>query len=229
MTILDFIREIEESKPMDKEKALSILKAKLICMQLDGRASIGQGCNRDCDNCDYCYAQGTEREFEQALILAISLLEKTSVNSNKTTTDKTYEDGLNDMFDVIKKIILLEESETYSCEELETIFNVTPEDVGSGAVDIIKYILTHFSSKEIIEKVKAYEDKKSQLKVGEVVKQTFTDKEYLIIAESGNEDFPFDVIDLDTFAVDSIVNNPNLFIKTGKTMDLKALFGGLRS
>lgn len=230
MTILDFIREIEECKPMDKamdkEKALSILKAKLTCMQLDGWASIGQGCNRDCDNCDYCYAQGTEREFEQALSLAVSLLEKTA-NTNDTALSKSYEDGRNDMYELIKKLFLQKKDGGYSSKEFDAIFSNDNEVL--AAENAVETILLLFSPQEIIERVKAYEDKKSQLKVGEVVKQTFTNKEYLIIAESGNKDFPFNVIDLDTFTVDNIVNDPNLFTKTGKTMDLKALFGGLKS
>lgn len=221
------------NKKITEKEAAEMLKAKLICMQLDDKACFGKGCNRDCDNCKYMYGQGTRGEFEQALSLAIPLLTE-AVNTDITALSKSYEDGLNDMLEVVKKIALLGESEVndnktaYSCEELEAIFNIVPEDIGSGAMDITQYILTHFSSKEIIEKVKAYEDKKLQLKVGEVVKQTFTDKEYLIIAESGNEDFPFDVIDLDTFAVDSIANEPKAFAKTGKTLDIKAILSSLK-
>lgn len=209
-----------------EKEAAEMLKSKLICMKLDNMACIGQGCNRDCDNCKYMYGQGTTGEFEQALSLAIPLLIE-AANSDKTTSNKTYEDGLNDMYELIKKLFLQKKDGGYSSKEFDAIFSDHDEIL--AAESAVEAILLLFSSKEIIEKVKAYEDKKVQLKVGDVVKQSSTDKEFLIIAESGNTDFPFDVIDLDTFTVDSIVNNPNLFTKTGKTMDLKALFGGLKS
>ena len=58
---------------MKIEKAISILKADLECHK--NRISAVPKCNNDCDNCDICYAQGTNGEHMQALEIAITLLE----------------------------------------------------------------------------------------------------------------------------------------------------------
>ena len=58
---------------MKIEKAISILKSDLECDK--NRISAVPKCNNDCDNCDICYAKGTNGEHMQALEIAITLLE----------------------------------------------------------------------------------------------------------------------------------------------------------
>lgn len=53
---------------MTNEQAVEILKAKLACIEM---MSI-DGCDNDCDNCQYLYMQGKTCEMKEALQIAIS-------------------------------------------------------------------------------------------------------------------------------------------------------------
>ena len=61
---------------MTEQEALTMLKAKLTCMKLEGLACIENGCFHDCDNCEYNYAQGTVGEQKEALDIAIKAIEE---------------------------------------------------------------------------------------------------------------------------------------------------------
>ena len=61
---------------MTVEEALGMIKAKLTCMKLEDLASIEKGCDRDCDNCNYCYEQGNRGQGKEALAIAIKALEE---------------------------------------------------------------------------------------------------------------------------------------------------------
>lgn len=58
---------------MTEREALDMLKAKLKCLELDSDV---EGCDGDCEGCEYCYTQGTFGEQKQALATAIKALEK---------------------------------------------------------------------------------------------------------------------------------------------------------
>lgn len=220
MTLLDLIKEVEKGvKPMNKElmskeKALSILKNTLTCMELDDKACFGKGCNHDCDNCDYCYAQGTRGEKKEAFALLISLLED---DGNEKLSGKTYEDGCNDIWGLVKE--LWNNTPTGEMAEIFEFSDICMDEVFT---EVLKY-----SATDALAKFNAYKAEKESLKVGDIVKQSFTDKEFYIIAKSNCEGFDFDALDLDTFEVDSIKNDPKFFIKTGKTLDLRTLLSNL--
>ncbi len=59
---------------MTKNEAKEMLQAKLTCMELEDLAFIGKGCSRNCDDCEYNYAQGTRGEQKEALNIAIQSL-----------------------------------------------------------------------------------------------------------------------------------------------------------
>ena len=61
---------------MTEQTAIEKLKAKLTCKKLELLRSIEKGCDRNCDECEYCYAQGTVGEQREALAMAIQALEK---------------------------------------------------------------------------------------------------------------------------------------------------------
>ena len=75
-------------------------------------------------------------------------------------TDESYNKGLNDAWELAKKIAVLEDDGGYSCEELENIFG----HVATASV------LKVFTPQEALAKVKAYEDERNEIKVGDVVK-----------------------------------------------------------
>ena len=45
-------------------------------MELENTSLPEKRCDQDCDNCNYCYGQGTFKEQEEALVMAIKALEK---------------------------------------------------------------------------------------------------------------------------------------------------------
>lgn len=61
---------------MDKKIALEKLKAKLICMELESLSCIGEGCDRNCDECMYNYLAGNWGEQKEALAFAVAELSR---------------------------------------------------------------------------------------------------------------------------------------------------------
>lgn len=62
---------------MTEQEAIGILKSKLTCMGMSDKALYSEeGCNRDCDSCEYMYGQGTWDEYRETLEMAIQSLEK---------------------------------------------------------------------------------------------------------------------------------------------------------
>lgn len=61
---------------MTEIEAKELLQAKLTCIEKESRPICSEdGCDRNCDGCNYCYAQGTIGEQKQALAMAIQALE----------------------------------------------------------------------------------------------------------------------------------------------------------
>ena len=76
------------------------------------------------------------------------------------TTDDAYNKGLNDAWELAKKIVLSEGDGGYSCDELENIFGYrSPASV-----------LKVFTPQKSLAIVKAYEDERNKITVGDVVK-----------------------------------------------------------
>lgn len=61
---------------MAEKEAAEMLQAKLTCMKLEDLSCVGEGCSRDCNDCEYNYKQGTIEEHEKALELAIKALKE---------------------------------------------------------------------------------------------------------------------------------------------------------
>ena len=60
---------------MTESEARELLQAKLTCMEKENKPICSEeGCDRNCDGCNYCYAQGTIGEQKQALAMAIKAL-----------------------------------------------------------------------------------------------------------------------------------------------------------
>ena len=84
-------------------------------------------------------------------------------------TDKSYNKGLNDAWDLAKKIVLLVRDGGYSGEELTRIFG----DGSYGA------ILKAFTPQEALAKVKSYEER-NKFRVGDVIKLKGTTHEAIL-------------------------------------------------
>ena len=76
---------------MSEKEAIEMLKAKLTCMKLEALSCIEKGCDKDCDNCQYNYAQGTVGEQEEALEVAIQALEEVQQHRAIGTLDQCRE------------------------------------------------------------------------------------------------------------------------------------------
>ena len=74
--------------------------------------------------------------------------------------NKSYNEGLNDAWELAKKIVLSDGDGGYSCDELENIFGYR------SPASILKV----FTPQKSIAKVKAYEEERNEIKVGDVVK-----------------------------------------------------------
>lgn len=61
-------------KQRGEQAALEMLQAKLTCMKLDDLRCVEKGCSRNCEACDYNYAQGTRGEQKDALGIAVKAL-----------------------------------------------------------------------------------------------------------------------------------------------------------
>ena len=61
---------------MTESEALNMIQAKLTCMELYDLSCIEEGCDRECENCEYNYAQGNNGEQKEALKVAIQALKK---------------------------------------------------------------------------------------------------------------------------------------------------------
>ncbi len=99
---------------MTEQEAKGMLEAKLTCMKLDDKACFGEGCDRDCDACDYMYGQGTRGEHEEALEMGIKALEKQIAKKPYLEGDG-YADG-NLVYD------------TWICPNCETHYEVDYDD-----------------------------------------------------------------------------------------------------
>ena len=86
------------------DEAIGYIKGKLDCMK---KCSTFDCLNSDeCDECDYCYAQGTFREQKEAFEIAIQALEKLSGYSKKDIVlnrNAMYNKGIDDFIKLAKE------------------------------------------------------------------------------------------------------------------------------
>ncbi len=82
---------------MTESEAKEMLEAKLQCMILEDLSCVEKGCDRNCDDCDCNYMQGTVGEQKEALRIAINTLEKQSKIEKYTRLfEQTFDWGCND-------------------------------------------------------------------------------------------------------------------------------------
>lgn len=119
-------------------------------------------------------------------------------------TDESYNKGLNDAWELVKKIVLSEEDGGYSCEELENIFGYrSPASV-----------LKVFTPQKSLAKVKAYEDERNEIKVGDVVKLKRASYESIVTRVAETSIFCL----FKDGSCDNYINKENL-VKTGRHFD----------
>lgn len=85
------------------------------------------------------------------------------LNDTDNTNSKTYEDGLDDMWEYIKKLLL-----NISLDDLNNMFNVRN----------YTYIFKNYNSSKVIEKIKEWE--KSQFQVGDEIISTISNTKGVI-------------------------------------------------
>lgn len=86
------------------------------------------------------------------------------------TPDKAYNKGLDDAWELAKKIVLPDHLGGYTVDELKDIF-------GKGTYTSL---MNTFSPQEALAKVKAYEEEHNEIKVGDVVKLKGTSHEAVV-------------------------------------------------
>ena len=84
--------------------------------------------------------------------------------------DKTYTDGLNDAWELIRKLFKM------SGSEVKEVF---------GHV-ILGVLVNDLTPQEALAKLEAYEKEKNEIKVGDVVEDIHTGKLYVVTMLSGN-------------------------------------------
>ena len=127
------------------------------------------------------YPQYRIRGFDK-LVMDDRGLVRLSKFDERSIYDKGYKGGLNDAWDVVKKIIEPAYDGGYSFDVLHKIF----------CESAIRSILKHNTAAEAIAKIKAYEDKQKQdaeIKVGD---------EIIIHNKADEEIYKAAVIDIDT-------------------------------
>ena len=75
-------------------------------------------------------------------------------------TDEAYNKGLNDAWELARKIVLPMDEGGYTADELRNIFSK----------NTYMAAMRDFTPQEALAKVKAYEDERNEIKVGDVVK-----------------------------------------------------------
>lgn len=61
---------------MTENEAIELLLAKLTCLELQHKVDYTQQCNRNCDECNWCYAKGSVSDQQKALITALKSLDE---------------------------------------------------------------------------------------------------------------------------------------------------------
>lgn len=122
--------------------------------------------------------------------------------SSLVIEEKTYDDGLNEAWDFIRKIYDLK------CDDIEEIFNTN-----GGVYGVISSTIP---IKDMIAKLEAYEAEK-HIKVGDVVKHT--DTEFVVTCIGSGY-----IRGIDKLGVAHCFNYPNTLVKkAGKHIDISSI------
>lgn len=137
------------------------------------------------------------------------MIDEIQTLKNEVEKDNYYEagynKGLNDAWELIRKVFSLNRTErkkAFGCEEIRTVVDC-------------------FNVKEVLNMLEAYEEEQAQIKVGDVVEYMDSGKKFLVITEETRGYYDFGVIDLDIMELGRIYNKPKLFKKTGKHIDIQ--------
>ena len=131
----------------------------------------------------------------------------------ETCATKTYSDGLNDAWELARKI----ENEL-DIPTARSIFDSYR----------IADILDNFTPQEALAKLEAYEENKA-IKVGDVVRRISGNEEYLIITEEEDDSvYEYGVIDLKSMTIDRITGDLSKFEKTGRHIDISSILDQIR-
>ena len=91
---------------MTESEAKGFIQGKLDCMKkcdiFNKEDNIN---NNDCDNCEYCYLQGTFREQKEAFSVAINALEKQEKIKDLLDSCTAYPDDMCDCLVEIEKLL----------------------------------------------------------------------------------------------------------------------------
>lgn len=128
-------------------------------------------------------------------------------------TEKTYEDGLNDAWELASKITKAKEDGGFSSAEMRGIFESTSP----------AYVMHRYSYQEALAKLKAYEETQ-EIKVGDVVQICGLNKTYVVTAidTDRGEKYYCGIGEKGTWFFQRDV------VKTGKHIDIESLLGQIR-
>lgn len=124
---------------------------------------------------------------------------------------KTYEDGLNDAWELARKIRLDVSVGGYTLSELKEIFDMSEYDV-----------IKTFTPQEALARIEAYEESKA-IKVGDVVHHINSDEDAIVVCKcnDGRYKLMFGDFDIST-------NKVSEFTKTGRHIDISSLLEQIR-
>lgn len=126
---------------------------------------------------------------------------------------KTYEQGLNDAWELARKIE--NKLDIPTAREIFEAYRIAD-------------ILDNFTPQEALAKIEAYEESKA-IKVGDVVRRISGNEEYLIITEEEDDSvYEYGVIVLKSMTIDRITGDLSKFEKTGRHIDIEHLLKQIR-
>ena len=138
-------------------------------------------CAEKCDDCDYRkedYQRGLEDGKKQANEEKCDICTE---EANKDIQDayqrgafQGYQEGLNDTWEAARKIVGQPSSGYLSCEDLCTLFNTA---------DVRAVFFNHTAS-EAVEKLKTWEQKQDEIRVGDIITDQNENEHYLVFAIS---------------------------------------------
>ena len=135
--------------------------------------------------------------------------------SEDDIASKTYEDGLNDAWELARKICGMTRQAWYEIFKIEDAY--------------LADILDDNTPQEALAKIEAYEESKA-IKVGDVVRSTSNpDNEYLVITNEDDESvYEYGVINLTSMIIDRITGSLSHFEKTGRHIDIQHILEQIR-
>lgn len=119
---------------------------------------------------------------------------------------KTYIDGLNDAWELAKKIF------KYDHKQNEEIFGY----LGIG------YILNNLEPQEALAKLEAYEKEQEEIKVGDVLKSRLNGTKCVVSSDKGLDGYTLTFSD-GSGSLMSLTYIKNNYIKTGKHIDISSI------